>query len=168
NSQDKNAASEPKQSQVSQVQADSAKPPVFTVVRAPELSYRDDTRIALYTGGVKLNRDKLTMSSNELEAFLNPKDDKHQNDSSLDHAFATGGVKIFEAVAPDRTRTGTAERCEYYTKDDKVVLNGGSPQMVDSYKGITKGRKLTYYSGDDHLIVEGEKKQLAYTQMKKK
>jgi lipopolysaccharide export system protein LptA len=77
-------------------------------------------------------------------------------------------VVIFEAVGPNRTRTGTAEHCEYYTNEDKVVLNGGAPQMIDSYKGITKGRQLTYFSGDDHMIVEGETKQLAYTQMKKR
>ncbi len=148
--------------------ANSGTMPVFTVVRAPELFYRDDTRVALYSGGVHLTRDKMTVSSKELRAFLNPKSDTNSNDSSLDHAFATGNVVISEAVAPNRTRTGTAERCEYYTKEDKVVLNGGLPQMVDSYKGITKGRQLTYYNGDDHLIVEGEKKQLAYTQMKKK
>jgi hypothetical protein len=40
--------------------------------------------------------------------------------------------------------------------------------MTDSYKGITKGRQLTYFSGDDHLIVEGEPKKVAFTQMKKK
>ncbi len=163
-----NAATQAKQAQSTQPQADPAKPPVFTIVRAPELFYRDDTRIALYTGGVKLIRDKMTLTSKQIQAFLNPKSDKNTNESSLDHAFATGAVQIFEAVAPNRTRTGIAERCEYYTKDDKVVLNGGTPQMVDSYKGITKGRQLTYFSSDDHMIVEGEKKQLAYTQMKKK
>jgi lipopolysaccharide export system protein LptA len=76
-------------------------------------------------------------------------------------------VTIAQATS-DGTRTGTSEHCEYYTKDDKVVLNGGAPKMVDSRKGVTKGRELIYYSGDDHLIVEGENKQLAYTQMKKR
>ncbi len=162
-SQDKNPAAETKPAQVN-----SGTMPVFTIVRAPELFYRDDTRVALYSGGVQLTRDKMTVSSKELRAFLNPKSDTNSNDSSLDHAFATGGVTISEVVAANRTRTGTAERCEYYTKEDKVILNGGLPQMVDSYKGVTRGRQLTYYNDDDHLIVEGEKKQLAYTQMKKK
>jgi lipopolysaccharide export system protein LptA len=142
--------------------------PVFTIVRAPDVFYRDDTRIALYTGGVKLTRDKMTVTSKQVKAFLNAKDDKNANQSSLDHAFADGSVNIFEVVEPGRTRTGTSEHCEYYTKEDKVVLNGGAPQMIDSYKGLTKGRQLTYFSGDDHLIVEGENKQLAYTQMKKR
>ena len=163
NSQGENAASADKQTKT-----DAAAPPIFTVVRAPDLYYRDDTRVALYSGGVKLIREKMTLTSKEIQAFLNPKDEKNENNSSLNHAYANGNVIIFEAVAHNRTRTGTAEHCEYYTKEDKVVLNGGAPQMVDSYKGITKGHQLTYFSSDDRLIVEGEKKQLAYTQMRKK
>ena len=110
----------------------------------------------------------MIITSKELQAFLTPKSQTGSNDSSLDHAVAVGDVTIFDQVAQNRTRTGTSDRCEYYTKGDKVVLNGGSPQVNDSYKGITKGRQLTYYSGDDHLVVEGEKKQLAFTQMRKK
>lgn len=142
--------------------------PIFTVVIAPELRYRDDTRLADYTGGVKLTRDKMTITAKELLAYLTPQTENSSDQSSLDHAFASGDVKIFDVLANKRTRTGTAEHCEYYTKTNKVVLNGGTPEMVDSYKGITKGRELTYYDDDDRLIVEGEKKTLAYTTMKKK
>jgi lipopolysaccharide export system protein LptA len=142
--------------------------PIFTVVYAPQLSYRDDTRVADYTGGVKLDRERMTVTSKKLQAFLTPKTENNQGQSSLDHAVADGNVKIFHVVASGRSRTGLSEHCEYYTKDDKVILNGGSPQMVDSYKGVTKGRELTYYSDDDRLVVEGENKALAYTQMKKR
>jgi len=147
---------------------DAEAAPIYTVVRAPELVYRDDTRIALYTGGAKLVRDKMTVTSKEIKAFLTPKTKDNSGNSSLDHAVATGNVQISEVVSPGRTRTGSAEHCEYYTKDDKVVLNGGSPQMHDSVKGMTKGRQLTYFSDDDHLIVEGQKGEVAVSQMRKK
>lgn len=143
-------------------------PPIFTVVRAPELFYRDDTRIAFYSGGAKLVRDKMTVTSKEIRAFLTPKTKDSSDQSSLDHAVANGNVQISQVVSPTRTRTGVAEHCEYYTKDDKVILNGGTPQMHDSLKGITKGRQLTYFSDDDHLIVEGQKNQVAVSQMRKK
>jgi lipopolysaccharide export system protein LptA len=142
--------------------------PIFTLVHAPELLYQDDTRLARYTGGVKLTRQKMIVTAKELMAYLTPKTNDKSDQSSLDHAFANGDVKIFDQVAANRTRTGTADHGEYFTKENKVVMNGGSPQMVDSYKGITKGRQLTYYSDDDRMIVEGEKKQLAFTQMKTK
>jgi lipopolysaccharide export system protein LptA len=142
-------------------------PPIFTIVHAPELNYHDDTRAALYSGGVKLMREKMTVVSDQLQAFLTPKTKDSSDQSSLDRAIASGHVTVSE-VLPNRTRVGTSEKCEYFTKDSKVVLNGGVPQVVDSYKGLTKGQQLTYFSDDDHLIVEGEKKQLAYTRMKKK
>lgn len=142
--------------------------PIFTIVQAPELLYQDDTRLANYTGGVKLTRDKMTVTSRELLAYLTPKTPNGNNDSSLDHAIANGNVQVSDVVAPNRTRTGAAEHCEYYTKEDKVILNGGSPQIVDSYKGITKGSELTYYSDDDRLVTKGDKEHLAYTEMRKK
>ncbi len=141
---------------------------VFTMVRAPDLMYRDDTREALYTGGVTLVRGKMTVTSKQVRAFLTPKTASNSDDSSLDHAFADGDVVVTEILAGNRKRSGTAEHGEYYTKDDKVVLNGGSPQIVDSFKGMTRGRQLTYFTEEDHLIVEGENKKVAFTRMKKK
>lgn len=144
--------------------------PQFTTVYAPDMLYRDDKRIADYTGGVKMIRNKartrMTITSKELLAFLTPKTDGNGDDSSLDHAFATGNVTIFSQLPANRTRTSTADRCEYWAKEGKVVLNGGSPQMVDSFKGITRGEQLTYFSDDDRLMVDGKDKRRAYTQMK--
>jgi lipopolysaccharide export system protein LptA len=141
--------------------------PIFTIVRAPDLVYHDDTREALYTGGVSLVHDKMKVDSDQMRAILTPKTDSNKGDSSLDHAIGDGNVRIFEAMGDARTRTGTSDHCEYFTKDDKVVLNGGSPQFVDSVKGVTKGKQLTYFSNDDRLIVEGEVKKTAFTRMKK-
>jgi lipopolysaccharide export system protein LptA len=146
----------------------AAQQPIYTVVQAPELSYRDDTRVALYSGGVKLVRDKMTVTSKQIQAYLTPKDGTNSNQSSLDRAIATGTVSVFDQVTPSRSRIGTGELCQYYTKQDEVILSGGSPQMVDSLKGVTRGRKLTYFSSDDHTIVEGQKSQLAYTELHKK
>jgi lipopolysaccharide export system protein LptA len=63
-------------------------------------------------------------------------------------------VKIVDTTAA-RTRTGTSEHAEYYVADAKVILNGGEPTLVDSVKGTTRGRQLTYFSESDKLIVEG-------------
>jgi lipopolysaccharide export system protein LptA len=142
--------------------------PVFTVVRAPELTYRDDTREAVYTGGVTLVRGKMTVTSKQMRAFLTPKTAGNGGDSSLDHAIADGEVTVTEVLAGNRKRSGAAEHGEYYTKEDKVVLNGGDPQIVDSIKGMTRGRQLTYFTDEDHLIVEGLSKKVAFTRMKKK
>ena len=44
--------------------------------------------------------------------------------STLDKAFADGAVKIV-STAEKRTRTGTCEHAEYYTAEQKVIMNGG-------------------------------------------
>jgi lipopolysaccharide export system protein LptA len=132
-------------------------PLIYTVVKAPEMLYRDDERLALYTGGVDMVHDKTTVASKQLRAFLT-KDDQTQNGgdsgTSLDHAFADGNVKVTQA-GTGRSRTGLAEHCEYYPKENKVVLNGGGAKMLDSRKGTTVGRQLTYWSDSDHVLVEG-------------
>lgn len=140
---------------------------IFTVVRAPEMLYEDSTKLAHYTGGVKLTRDRMTVASRELKAYFKENKDRQNGESSLDHAFADGAV-VVNQVATDRTRTGTAEHVEYYTDDDRLVLNGGVPKFIDSLRGSTSGHQLTYYSDDDRLLVDGEKKAPAVTHMKKK
>ncbi len=139
---------------------------IYTVVRAPEMMYDDDQKIAHYTGGVKLVRDRMTVSSKELRAYFRDNKDKKSDESSLERAVADGSVVVTE-LAFDHTRTGTSDHAEFYTADNRVVLNGGLAAMADSRRGVTRGNQLTYYTDDDRLYVEGEKKALVMTHMKK-
>lgn len=123
---------------------------VFTIVKAPDLDYNDDTRVANYTGGATLERDTMVVKGQNIHAFLR----NDSNDSSLDHAIADGQVQIHE-VALDRTRDGAADHAEYFVDEDKVILEGGEPRFVDSTRGTTWGQKLTWYSSDDRLVVNG-------------
>lgn len=123
---------------------------IFTVVRAPDLVYSDETRVAEYTGGVVLKRPDLSVTGNRIRAFLKDSGE----DSSLDKAYAEGAVKIV-STAQKRTRTGTSEHAEYYTGEEKVILEKGDPLLVDSLKGKTQGRQLTWFANDDRLIVNG-------------
>jgi lipopolysaccharide export system protein LptA len=138
---------------------------IFTIVRSPRLQYSDKERLAHYSGGVVLTRGSMVVNASELRAFL--KEDEKDGGSSLDHAIADGAVKIVDTT-PLRTRTGTSEHAEYYVADAKVVLQGGQPQMVDSIKGTTRGRQLTYFSNSDKLIVEGVQGQPVESRILKK
>ena len=139
--------------------------PVFTVVRATDLVYDEDTHIANYQGGATLVRPGLTVAGHSIRAFL--KESDADSDSSLDKAFADGDVKIVHIAAP-RTRTGTSEHAEYYTDDQKVLLNGGNPVFVDSLKGETKGRELTWFANNDRLLVNGVESRPADSLLRKK
>jgi len=129
-----------------------AKAPVFTNVRAPEMTYDDKTRLAHYRGGSQLVRGGMTVTAKEIRAWL-----REGEDSSLDRSFADGGVKIVQ-VSPERTRTGTAEHSEYYADQGKMILQEGQPEFVDSVKGTTRGSRITYFTTDDRMLVEGEEK----------
>jgi lipopolysaccharide export system protein LptA len=130
--------------------ATSPAPRVFTIVRAPELAYDDDKRVAEYKDGAILERSNMQVKAAVIRAFLRNDSD----DSSLDHAFADGQVQI-HSTALARTRDGTSDHAEYYVDEDKVILTGGRPNLVDSLKGTTQGEKLTLFSKDDRLLVNG-------------
>jgi lipopolysaccharide export system protein LptA len=147
--------------------AKAAAAPVFTVVHAPDLVYSEETRVALYQGGVVLMRPGLTVNARELQAFLKPAD----ADSSLDKAFADGTVKIVSVSTTGkttRTRTGTSEHAEYYADAQKVILQKGQPLLVDSVKGNTTGQQLTWWANNDRLLVEGGASQPAQSTIRKK
>ncbi len=123
---------------------------VFTIVRAADLDYNDDTRLAHYSGGATLERPSMTVKGQDIHAYLR----NDSNDSSLDHAMADGHVEVHE-TALDRTRDASSEHAEYYVDEDKVILEGGQPRFIDSTRGTTRGQKLTWYSSDDRLLVNG-------------
>jgi lipopolysaccharide export system protein LptA len=123
---------------------------VFTIVRAPDLDYNDDTRLAHYGGGATLERPEMTVKGQDIHAFLR----NDSNDSSLDHAVADGHVEVHD-VGLDRVRDAWSDHAEYYVDEDKVILEGGLPRFVDSTRGTTRGQKLTWYSSDDRLLVDG-------------
>jgi len=141
--------------------------PIFTVVRATDLVYTEETRVAVYQGGVVLTRPSLTVNSKELQAFLKPAD----SDSSLDKAFADGAVKIVSidtAIKPARTRTGTSEHAEYYADEQKVLLQKGEPLLLDNVRGNAKGRQITWWANNDRLVVDGEPNKPAEGTIRKK
>lgn len=166
-SPDKNQAKNQDKGPGKSAKAKAPAAPVFTVVRAPDLVYTEETRVAVYTGGTLLTRPGLTVNSRDLQAFLKPAD----ADSSLDKAFADGAVRIVSVettVKPVRTRTGTSEHAEYYADEQKVILQKGQPLLVDSAKGNTAGEQLTWWANSDRLLVEGEANKPAQSTIRKK
>jgi len=60
---------------------------------------------------------------------------------------------------PGRQRIGTSEHGEYYTEEGKIVLTGGRPYLKDTARGDTQGEKITYFTNDDKLVLDGAPKQ---------
>jgi lipopolysaccharide export system protein LptA len=125
-------------------------PQIYTVVHAPDLVYTEETRVAVYKGGVLLQRPDLRVSGQQIQAFLNDAD----ADSSLNKTVSDGAVRIV-STAKQKNRTGIAEHCEYYADDGKVVLSGGTPELIDPKVARTKGDQLTWWANDDRLLING-------------
>ena len=123
---------------------------IYTVVKAPEMVYTEDNRLAYYKNGALMTRPGLTVKGQEIRAFLNDSD----SDSSLDRAVVDGQSEI-TMVNEKRKRVGTSEHAEYYADEEKIMLEGGTPKFADSLKGRTEGRQLIYFSGDERMIVDG-------------
>ncbi len=137
-----------------------AKAPAFVMVDSSDLVYTETDRIAHYSGGAHMVRSGMDVKAAEIRAFLN--DSKAE--SSLHHAFADGKVAIVRTEA-DRTLTGTGEHAEYYADEERIFLNGGDPVLVDSVRGITRGRELTYFANKDKLLVNGADKEPVKTRV---
>jgi lipopolysaccharide export system protein LptA len=153
---------------------------VFTIVKAPDLVYTDADRLAHYTGGSTLNRPGLIVKGREIRAYLREqtvKDstkpapaisaaDEEDDGSRLDKAFADGDVEIVE-ISPLRKRVGTGVHAEYYTADEKIILRGSEAVLVDSIKGTSQGAELTYFTGDDKLVVSSTPQKQVKTKLRK-
>ena len=136
------------------------KAPSFVTVEAGTLVYTEADRVAHYAGGSHMVRPGMDVKASEIRAFLNDA----KADSSLDHAISDGQVVVVR-TEPDRSLTGTGEHSEYYTKDERILMKGGHPTLVDSVRGTTRGEELTYYVDDDKLIVNGAQKDLVTTRV---
>jgi lipopolysaccharide export system protein LptA len=134
--------------------------PPATLIRSQKMIYTDSDRLAVYTGDVDLTRQTLKVKCETLQAFMN--DGKPVNgktpDSRIDRASADGKVEITQSF-PGRQRVGTSEHGEYYTEEGKIVLTGGHPYLKDSTRGDTRGEKITYFTNDDKLVLDGAPKQ---------
>jgi lipopolysaccharide export system protein LptA len=128
--------------------------PVLTKVFAPHLVYTDQDRLAYYSGGVRLERPEMHLKSRELHAWL--ADSKA--DSQLEKAVADGGVEI-SGARRETSYNGNSEHMEYYTSEQKVVLNGGAPKMMRTVTGrpptVVQQRELIYFVNDGKLVGNG-------------
>ena len=141
-----------------------AGPPTQVVVHAAHLLYTDKDRLAAYSGGVVLDRPGMQVRAGTVQAYLADS----SAESRLQKAYANGSVEIVQR-GPAVSRTGAAEHAEYYPDQQKLILNGGHPQIVDKIKGDeAHGTELTYFANDDRLLVNGSPSQPATSRIRRK
>jgi lipopolysaccharide export system protein LptA len=150
---------------------------VPVAITSKRLQYVDSQREAEFLGGVKAVADDLTLTANQINAFLEPRGSdsagvgpedpnaKKGADSSsalggkLNRIVALGSVLIMQ---PGRKATG--DQLVYAVADDKFELTGGPPSIFDAEHGKVTGVSLTLYRHDDRVLVKGDSANPAVSQ----
>jgi lipopolysaccharide export system protein LptA len=125
-------------------------------ITSARLTYADSERKAHYEGAVIAKGTGFTVSSNTMDAYLVPRRQTSSNQSvagpgQLDHMVAQTNVLVIQP-----TRRAEGQNLLYTASDDKFVLTGGPPSIFDAERGKITGVSLTFFRGDDRVLVEGK------------
>ncbi len=133
----------------------------LTRVEAREMFYDEGERVIEYRDAVKLARPGLDVNSRQLRAYLAEENTEVQSEQpagNIEKAFAYGAVRIVE-TSEERTRKGSGEAAEYYTSEERLILSGGKPEMVDIVRGVeqrrTTGKELSWFARQNRILVDG-------------
>ncbi len=125
-------------------------------ITSARLTYADAERKAHYEGGVTARGTGFTTSASTMDAYLLPRIQASRNQSlaasgQLDHIVAKGNV-----VVQQPSRRAAGQTLVYTAADDRFVLTGGPPSIFDAERGKITGVSLTFFRGDDRVLVEGK------------
>jgi lipopolysaccharide export system protein LptA len=125
-------------------------------ISANRLTYADAVRQAHYEGSVVAKGTGFTATARTADAYLLPRSQTSSiqqltGPSRLDRVVAQGDVVIQQP-----TRRAEGQTLTYTDADDKFVLTGGPPSIFDAERGKITGVSLTFFRGDDRVLVEGE------------
>jgi lipopolysaccharide export system protein LptA len=125
-------------------------------ITSARLTYADAERRAHYAGGVVARGSSFTASSDAMDVYLLPRSQTSSNQllagpGQLDRLVARSNV-----VVQQPTRRAEGQTLVYTAADDKFVLTGGPPSIFDAERGKITGVSLTFFRGDDRVLVEGE------------
>ncbi len=123
-------------------------------ITADHFQYEDLQQQATYTGSVQVWDAMGTMRSKQLDVYFVSEDGK----KTVQRMWAQGDVKIHQPG-----RDSWSESAEYFPSNRKVILEGGSPRIVDSARGSTAGARLTLFIDDGSIFVEGDSEKRSFT-----
>jgi lipopolysaccharide transport protein LptA len=124
--------------------------PSMLVIQARRLDYSEETRAAVYTDDVRLERGELDVRADWLEAQLSPANEDES--ATLERAHATGDVEIADGSTQ---RRGSGDEALYNPETEIVILRGKPARAVNEAGEETRGAELNYALNDDRLQVSG-------------
>jgi lipopolysaccharide export system protein LptA len=125
-------------------------------VTSDRLTYTDSERRAHFEGSnVVAKGAGVVTSAAAMDVFLEPAGSDQRtiaqsNTGKIDHIIASGSVVVSQ---PGRRAAG--DRLVYTASEDKFVMTGGPPSIFDAEHGKITGVSLTFFRGDDRVVIEG-------------
>jgi len=124
-------------------------------ITGARLTYADSERKVHYESGVVAKGSDFTASAKTLDAYLLPRSQTSNpqgpaSPGQLDRMIAQDNVVVQQA-----NRRADGQKLVYTVADDKFVLTGGPPSIFDAEQGKITGVSLTFFRGDDRVLVEG-------------
>ena len=133
-------------------------------ITSARLVYADSERKAHFDGGVLAKGADLTISSNQMDVFLQARGQAPSNQPNTTAGKVERIVAQGQIVVTQPARRATGQQLVYTAAEDKVLLTGGPPSIFDAEHGKITGVSLTFYIHDDRVFVEGSNSSPTVTQ----
>jgi LPS export ABC transporter protein LptC len=138
--------------------------PTVWVIHAPSLTYWDDQSKAHLEGGVTATSQQGELTSRILDAYLGPAPGAKAQSNSPPIGAATGSgnrqltriVALGAVVVRQGDRRGTSQEAVYTVPDQKFVLSGGEPTIIDANSDTTTGDSLTFFVANDTILIDSQ------------
>ncbi len=114
-------------------------------VTANHLRYQSEKHRALYEGQVEVSMRDLVVEAPSVEFVF-----ELENSEQLKEMIAWGGVRI-----TGEAREAEGDRAVHFPSQEKIVMTGDPARVFESGEGKASGRTLTFFTGDERLLVEG-------------
>ena len=114
-------------------------------VTANRLLYQREKHRALYEGQVEVSMRDLVVEAPSVEFVF-----ELENSEQLKEMVAWGGVRI-----TGEAREAEGERAVHFPSQEKIVMTGDPARVFESGQGQASGHTLTFFTGDERLLVEG-------------
>jgi lipopolysaccharide export system protein LptA len=145
--------------------APSKASPTVWVIHAPTLTFWDDQSKARLEGGVTATSQQGELTSKTLDAYLGPAPAGAKAAANAPSGSAAAGsgsrqltriVALGEVVVRQGDRRGTGEQAVYTAADQKFVLSGGKPTIIDANSDTTTGHSLTFFVANDTILIDSQ------------
>lgn len=117
--------------------------PELTVTDADTFLYRSKDERLQYQGGVAMRSKEMTLKGKSVDVLLDP------GSREVREVLAEGDVTI---ETPDGKAAG--DHAKYLPEQESMTVFGESAHLENAGK-LTEGKQLTFFLGDDRILVDG-------------